>query len=330
VAQPPAQTSINTGPATPPPVYTAPTVNPAAYPPPGYGYGNVANQSRIYGYLSGMADVTNANGQYLNDVQSARIASSQADQAQLGTRNAIIQQKMYEKSLIPTQAQKAQQELWNNLQRARNNPPKTEIWFGSTLNTFLDAFKIAEAQGIKAEPVPLDSDVLAHINVTTGQGGGVGAGMLRDLTRFDWPFALRDAAFKKDREQVEALTRQAVEQVNPGPVDEAVFRKLGDAVGAMTASVRGNKTMSPTDFIESRTFLDNFSSSIQILRTPNAASFFNGKFTLRGPTVADMVAQMASQGLTFAPATPGDEPFYSALYQSMLAYDFRLSRVAPR
>jgi len=329
VPPPPPQTMVNNGPATPPPTCTAPTVNPGAFAPPGYVVpGYVANQSRVYGYLSGTADMITANGQYLNSIQQARITQAQADQAQLGTRNAIIQQKMYEQSLIPTQAEKAQQDLWNNLQRARNNPSKTDIWYGNILNTFLTAFKQAEAQGIRAEPVPVESEVLARINVTTGKGGGVGAGLLRNLTRFDWPFALQDSAFKKDRENVETLTRQAVEQVGQGGVAADTFRKLSDTVGAMNDSVRGNKTMSPTDFIEARTYLDNFTASIQVLRDPNASSFFDGKFTLRGPTVADMVAQMASQGLSFAPATPGDEPAYTVLYQAMLAYDYRLSRGA--
>jgi hypothetical protein len=272
-----------------------------------------------------------ANGQFLNSVQQARITQSQADVAQLGVRTAIIQQKQYEQSLIPTMAEKRQQQQYQALQNARNNPPRGEIWAGNSLNALLTAFIDADTRGLRAsDPVPLDPKMLAHINVTTGAVSTAGAGVLRNLTKFDWPFALRDPSFKEDRETIEALTRQAVESVSSGPPPPELFRKLSDAVDAMNTSVRNNRTMSSTDFIESRTYLDQLSSSIQVLRDPNVANYFNGKWVARGDTVAELVSNMASQGLRFAPAMSGDEPFYTQLYQAMLAYDYRLRLTAGR
>jgi hypothetical protein len=288
-------------------------------------------QTPANGYLTGQADMITANGQFLNSVQQARITQSQADVAQLGVRTAIIQQKQYEDSLIPTMAEKRQQEAYQALQTARNNPPKGEIWAGQSLNALMTAFKDADAKGLRAsDPVPLDPQVLAHINVTTGAVSTAGAGTLRNLTKFDWPFALKDPSFKKDRETIEALTRQAVEQLPSGPVPADLFRKLSDAVDAMNTSVKNNKAMSSTDYIESRTYLDQLSSSIQVLRDPNAANYFNGKYVAKGATVAELVQDMASQGLSFAPATAGDEPYYTSLYQSLLAYDYRLHLTAAR
>jgi hypothetical protein len=39
---------------------------------------------------------------------------------------------------------------------------------------------------------------------------------------------------------------------------------------------------------------------------------------------------MTGRGLTFAPAAPGDEPYYTALHAMMVGYDFGLRQLAAR
>jgi len=46
--------------------------------------------------------------------------------------------------------------------------------------------------------------------------------------------------------------------------------------------------------------------------------------------VAQLVDDMTRNGLKFAPANPGDEPAYTALYQSMLSYDMGLTQLVSR
>jgi hypothetical protein len=45
--------------------------------------------------------------------------------------------------------------------------------------------------------------------------------------------------------------------------------------------------------------------------------------------VGELVADMTRNGLRFGPATDGGENAYSALYQSLLAYDSALGQMAP-
>ena len=45
--------------------------------------------------------------------------------------------------------------------------------------------------------MPLDPDVLPHINLTTGQASGAGAGMLKNVTNLQWPFAMQDASVSR-------------------------------------------------------------------------------------------------------------------------------------
>ena len=106
-----------------------------------------------------------------------------------------MDEQRYEQSLRPTTTELRQQEQWRKLQSARNNPTNPEIWSGDALNALFQALQGAERQGLRADPVPLDPDVLKHINLTTGQASGAGAGMLKNVTNLQWPFALQVPPF---------------------------------------------------------------------------------------------------------------------------------------
>ncbi len=328
--QPPAQTSANAGAALPPSAVAAPP--PPAYPPPAYsGYGYPAYQGRVGGALSGYADVVGATGQYYNSVQQARVTQTQADMSRIDYRQALIQEQRYEQSQRPTGLELRQQEQWKKLQSARNNPPNTQIWSGAPLNALLTALQGAERQGLQADPVPLDPDVLKQINLTTGQSSGAGAGMLKDMGNLNWPFALQVAPFVDAQAKVDALARKAVEEVkSTGRVAPATFVELNGAASALDNTVAKNQTLSPADYIISKGFVDDLCSSIQSLRDPNVAKYFDGAWTAKGPTVADLVRQMTTDGLHFAPATEAGQPAYNSLYQSLLTYDYRLSQLASR
>ena len=311
---------------------TAP--NPQTYPPAVYSpYGYPSYLGRVGGALSGYADVVNATGQYYNSVQQARITQTQADMSRIDYRRALEDERRYEQSIRPTALEMRQKQQWNQLQTARNNPPEADIDSGQSLNSLLQALQTGVGLGLRADPVPLDPDVLAHINLTTGAPGtaGAGGGMLKNLTNMQWPFALQDAPFNDGRMQIDALARKAVEQVTAtGRVEAATFRSLNSAVASLDDAVQKNKDLSPADYIDSRSFLGDLRDSVQTLRSQDAANYFNGKYAARGATVADLVANMSSQGLQFAPAAPGDEPSYKVLQQSLAAYDYRLAQLASR
>jgi hypothetical protein len=46
--------------------------------------------------------------------------------------------------------------------------------------------------------------------------------------------------------------------------------------------------------------------------------------------VAELVAHMTANGLKFAPAVSGDESFYTALYQDLVAYDSGIATLVAR
>ena len=78
-------------------------------------------------------------------------------------------------------------------------------------------------------------------------------------------------------------------------------------------------------------YLRELNQSMKVLQDPNVSNYFTGKYQATGNTVAELVQNMVGRGLTFAPAAPGDEPYYTAALHAMLvSYDFALRQLASR
>ncbi|HVS39901.1 MAG TPA: hypothetical protein VMS17_30365 [Gemmataceae bacterium] len=330
IVPPPPATSANGGAALPPGSLT--TQQPTAYPYGGYSpWGYPGYQGAVGGALNGYANVISAAGQAEISNQQARMVQTQADMSRIDYRNAIINQEKYEQALQPTTLELRQKQQWQALQSARNNPSSTEIWNANALNALFTALQGAQRAGLRADPVFIDPDVLHHTNLTTGVTSGAGAGMLKNITKIQWPFALQSPPFKESADKVDALCLKAVEEVKAdGRVSAPTFDQLMKTTSALDDTVGSNQELSPADYIQSKGFVDQLLNSIQSLKDPNVAKYLNGAYAAQGPTVADLVDQMTSQGLSFAPATPNDQPQYKVLYQAMLSYDYRLSQLASR
>ena len=329
VSQPPATTQFDPGVPSylnAPPVISQPQYPPSYAPPYGVPY----IQTPEAGYLSGVAEVTTANGQYLSQVQQARLLQAQADSAKLDLRRKAIEQQRYLRSLEPTPEEIRQKEILDGINRSRNNPPPIEIWSGRALNDLLVAIGRSQRSGMTGPAVPLDPTMLQHINLTTGSTTA-GAGMLKDLRRFQWPIALTDDAFDSDRKQIEKLSRLAADEGVSGPVETKVIRELQKAVNSMIANLKSKvDDYSPTQYVQAMRYLRELNDSFKVLQDPNASAYLTDKYRATGNTVAELVQNMTGRGLTFAPATSGDEPYYTALHGALVSYDYGLRQLAAR
>jgi hypothetical protein len=79
--------------------------------------------------------------------------------------------------------------------------------------------------------------------------------------------------------------------------------------------------MSPTDYIVAQRYLRQVGDAITALEDPNVVNFFNQNWTARGRNVAELVKYMTDNGLDFAPAVPGQEGAYRAMYNALSAFD---------
>jgi hypothetical protein len=286
-------------------------------------------QSPVSGYLQGAASLTTANAQYQSIMQDARLQQQQVYQTQVDTRRKMFDEMQYEKANTPTAQDLIEQNRAMALRHARNDPPNTEIWYGTALNSMLtDIQKSQTTQGMRGPLVPLDQNVLRHVNVTTGTAVG-SVGVLRDGTNLTWPRSLRKERFAKERQRIEEAAPKAVKYAAGG--NDQALDDLTSAVKDLKDKIKGAVVeLSPDDYISGMRFANQLSDAIKTLEQPMAVNYLNGKWAAQGNNVGELVDYMTKNGLKFAPATEGDESYYSALYQSIRSYDAGLVRLAAR
>ncbi len=294
----------------------------------GYGYGwNNWMQNPYQGYLNGAANVTNANAQYQLTIQQAKQAREEARRSALRTRRETIEERQYEQSLMPDPEQIRQDQMRRSLQRSRNNPPLTDIWSGKALNDLLLAIQQAQTRGVTGPSVPLSSEVVQHINLTTGTTYG-GIGLLKNGGQLSWPFILRQSIFDDERNRLNDLVRQAVKQAQTGEVAVELLNDIGAALKQLGSAIDTRvNALTPTQYVQATRYVRELNESYKVLQQTDVARYFRPGGTAQGSTVAELVKQMTQQGLRFAPAVSGDEPYYTSFHRSLVDYDMGMAQL---
>jgi hypothetical protein len=305
--------------------------NPYMYGGMGYpGFGGIYYPGQVGGALQGVAAVTTANAQYQGTIQDARLQKSYANQAGLDYRKKAIEEWKYEQQFKQTPEDIAAIENAQALRRARENATQTEIWDGSTLNTLLGSIRKMQLGGLRGPMIPLDQQMLRHIHLTDGTTGG-NVGLLGNGGELEWPLVLQTRDFADNRKKIDDLCQQAVQQASrSGKITADTLFALIDAVNALRTKVDGAvTTLAPTPYIQASRYVKELNNTVKALQDPNTVrKQFSGQWMARGNTVSELVSQIIDKGLKFGPAAPGDETFYTSLYNSMLSYDMGLYQVA--
>lgn len=336
ISQPTATTRAGALTTTPPISQPGPVINnvvASGQPYGGYGYnpyGYSMFQNPYSGYLNGAANVTLANAQYQQTIQQARVTREQARQASIDTRRAMLEERRYELATTPTLEDRRQWEIYQNLLRSRNDPPLTEIWSGMALNSLLNNIQKVQSGGVQGPVVPLDPDLLSHINLTTGATAG-NIGLLKDGGKLTWPAILRRAPYKEQRTQIDKLMRSATEQARTGMVNDDVLSNLDTSIKALEKTLDdAAPDITPGDYTRGARYVRELKDAYRMLESPDVAKYFSPKYTPRGNTIGELVQQLTTQGLRFAPATSGDEASYTALQRALVTYDIGLSQLVTR
>jgi hypothetical protein len=300
----------------------------------GGGYGGYGGyyEDPYAGYLRGVADVTNAQGRYLSQVQQARLLATQADMSKLDLRRRIIEEAAIErKNWLNPEAERIK-DIQNNYNRATHDAPLNDVLSGQALNDIYNhVYPIQEKgkiNGVKGPEVRLDEEMLKQINLTGAGSGSVG--LLKDRGKLTWPLSLQSNEFDAARTRLNTLASAAVNQVRlNNPVDAATLRDMMSDVRKMNDTlVRNVGELSPSEYVEAKRYLNNLDGAIRALQDPNVSNQLNQNWTARAHNVAELVDFVGQKGLKFAPATPGDEPAYRYLYQRLVAYDAAFSSKA--
>jgi hypothetical protein len=286
-----------------------------------YGYGDAYG-----GYFSGAADVINAQGQYLINNQQAFLLREKVRSAMIDNKRKTFDEWLYERANLPSlndQREKAQEE---EVRRSLNSAPLTEVWSGKTLNDLLTHVQQLRDKGYDGPDVPLSSDLVNQINVTSGAGGG-NPGLLKDVGNLSWPVGLQNLQGATElRKQVDTLLLEATKQAAAGRLDAGTITELERVLTRLRNDLVGQvNNFGFQSYTEAKRFLRELDDAVALLKRPDAAQYLNGKFSAQGKNVKDLVQYMSSNGLRFAPAVSGQEAAYSALQNALVQYDIGAS-----
>jgi hypothetical protein len=303
----------------------------------GYGmYGTQWMMNPYQGYLSGAADITRASAQYYSTIQQARLTREEARRSAFQTRRAMIEEIQWEREHMPDPDKIRQKTLERELSRARVSPPLNDIWDARSLNALL-RYLIGQQGRLDTQPgqrerepnIPLNEDVLAHINYRIGNTRG-NVGLLKDGGKLKWPLSLSGESFKEGREALQSLLINAYKTAEgDNNIDSNTLSDLRAHYKAMEQTLDANvNQMSLDDRMKAKRYLGQVKDSIDALKNPLLRKILTQQLKPNAHNVAELVRFLSKNGLEFAPASPKDEPAYVALYHALASFDRGMQRVA--
>jgi len=305
-----------------------------AYGSSGTGYANPYTPSYYPdpygGYLSGVANVITATGNYQLTKQRARLTNEEVKRSQLDTRRKILDEARYERMQQPTAEDLRQQDLEAAYNRARHDPPPTEIWSGRSLNDMLRSLVSLQKKGLKGPNIPLDEEVLKHVNLKVAGGTG-NVGLLKGDGTLDWPLPLQDAKFAETRKRLGEQLATSIEQVKLGNrIEAGRIKDMRAELDRMTDTLdRSVADMSPTKYIEAMRYLNQLGDALKALEDRKVTDLVSSAWVGKVKNVAELVKYLGDSGLEFSSAiSGGDEAAYRALHAAMAAFDNGIASVA--
>jgi hypothetical protein len=305
---------------------TTPSYNNAAlpyYPPYMYGgLGPTGSSLMGYGYaLQGMASLTSANAQYWKDIQTASLQREGVRQAALDTARRRIEFEAWYDTVRPTAPKMRDKELATDLDTARRSATNTDILSGKALNTLLGSIQKSGRLN-SGPPVAIEESALKGVNLTGGSSPG-GVGMLKDGGKLSWPEGLREPTFDESRRRLQENLVLAVLGVKDGEaVPSSRLADIRRDFKTLTDKLEDSANeLLPSQYIEASRYLRQLGTAIKALTDTKVANYFNNTWQARGKSAAELAAYLTKEGLMFAPATPGDEAAYRAVYDALRAYE---------
>jgi hypothetical protein len=284
------------------------------------------------GFLRGVGDVTLARSQAVGIIQDARLTHQEVLRSQLDTRAKLMEHLAeLERRFRPDPEKIRLEEMQTALSRARTNPPLNEVWSGKSINVLLQHLIDQHGKGLYGpSTIPLDEEVLRHINVTSGVGGHVG--LLKFGSELKWPVPLLRDEFKEVRDRLEAnLTESITKNLKFNkPVDASALGTMTNAVKTAHEILDANiRKMTPSEYISAKRYLIELDAAMRALSTDTAQNYFTGTWVAKGKNVREFIDHMKEHGLTIAPAVSGDEAAYAVLLHALTAYDVNMVRAQP-
>jgi hypothetical protein len=272
--------------------------------------------------MQGAAALQSSTGQYWNSIEQARITREQSRQAHIDTERKQVEWERDYERMKPTAITMRDAQRATDLNWARNDPPRTEIWSGQTLNVLLRSIRDSDAP-TRGPNIYLDPETLRGLNLTDMTTRGSLA-MAKDNGKIEWTDALMEKPFDEVRNRFSKNFDKAISLASSSePPDRALIGDLRSDLKTINDKLDDRVTDLPaSQYIEARRVLNKLSDAIKGLSNSRVVRSCNCSWKKTVHTVADLVAYCMKNGLQFGPAVAsGDSPCYTAAYYAIRSYE---------
>ncbi len=288
----------------------------------GYGWGGWGGASTPGGSLArGMGMFGMGRGMYNVDTAQARSINTNtvmrfneyAFQSQMNTN------RRYHKRL---EAQRRQINQANDeiQDRLRNHPSGLDITDGDALNVLLETLlnPATADRALQYIKTPLRSEIIANIPFEVATEGMTAC--LDSMTMDgQWPLALREEAFRPEREAVRSAVQAALKEDDQGNLEPETIEAVRTAVKNLRLKFEKLVPQDRPDYIEARDAIKAMAGLTKMLYSPQMDKILAELDDYQGTTLGDLLGFMQAFNLRFAPANSyRQRMIYTKLY-SMLA-----------
>jgi hypothetical protein len=292
----------------------------------------VTGPGSYWGYIrpkNPVADLIDSSGQYLISKQQARNLNEKARQEKIITRKKEIEFWVWRRDFLAQAEEKERERIkQREIQRAVDEPPRTEIYAGISLNILLK--QLQKLSPLKGPSPGIDPECLWHVHIRSEADHGLG---LLSKDKIFWTPLLATECMDQCL-QLEQMLNQVKQQVGTSQgVDQKslldICRKVDALLAWIDAGDRANRNSrdvvwKPDNTIGARRLLRQIKESVSTLQNnPESVVYLR---PLQAQTVSELVEYMKNKGLVFGEALAGDERHYVALHRVMAN---ELGRVRP-
>ena len=140
-----------------------------------------------------------------------------------------------------------------------------------------------------------------------------------------WPYSLRGDEFASLRAAFDKARRAAADEAQQGAVSNRTLDELMKALADIGAefhkradkSVRLKSPQNFQHFLTAQRFLQGLGGEIARMQATGDGTALDGSLKFKADNLIDLLAYMSRHGLEFAPAKPGDEEAYQAVFRMM-------------
>ncbi len=166
---------------------------------------------------------------------------------------------------------------------------------------------------------PIRAKTLQQMTVTKAFGN---VGLIRSGVDLQWPSALQTALDEDQRQQIAFRLQQLATSKSKGADTTSECQSLLQTLAGIEKQFAGHiEKISAGDYLRAVRYLVNLKSAVRGVHFGDLAH--NKKyqqFAQGGKQVHEVIHYLTSNGLRIAPAVPGDEGSYTAIYTAFTNY----------